>query len=146
VELADWARLERRAKMTQNVRRNKTKERIKAVALSLGLVLGAALLVTGIVRVVTSDASILSSRSVESLQRSIDADTQNLEELRTQENPDISQISDIEARLFDTEAELARVNQGFYDDMKREVWLENLPLLIAGASIIAVAVVIYKYV
>jgi len=131
--------------MTKEVRRSRTKTRLKAIVLSLGLVLGAALLVGGIVRVATSDAMILSSHSAESLHRSIDADRKSLEDLRTQAEPDMGQISDIEARLFDAEAELARVNQGFYDNMKRKVWLENLPLLIAGASIIAVAVVIYKY-
>lgn len=131
--------------MTKEVRRSRTKTRLKAIVLSLGLVLGAALLIVGIVRVATSDAMILSSHSVESLHRSIDADRKSLEDLRAQAEPDMGQISDIEARLFDAEAELARVNQGFYDNMKRKVWLENLPLLIAGASIIAVAVVIYKY-
>lgn len=121
------------------------KKEMKAVYFTVGLLLGLALLVVGIVRVATADMMRLGSRSEGELKEQISSLIKETDRLREERGASDEELIRKEGELSDLEAELATVQKGVYDEQKGSVWLDSLPLFIAGVFAIGVAVVIYKY-
>lgn len=121
------------------------KKEMKAVYFTVGLLLGLALFIVGIVRVATADAMKMGLSSEEELKGEISSLVEETDRLREEREADDLELVEKEAELSDKEAELLTVQRGVYEAQKRNVWLENLPLFIAGVFAIGVAVVIYKY-
>lgn len=118
---------------------------IKAVGFTVGLILGLALIVVGIVRVATADASQIGGRSRKVLEEEISFLIGETDRIRSERGASDDELLKKEAELANAEAELAKVQQGFYTERSGAVWLENAPLLIAGIFMIGVAIVVYRY-
>ena len=124
---------------------NSMKKEMKAVYLTVGLLFGLALLVVGIVRIATADAMKFGRKSESELKSEISSLIAETDSIRAERGISDPELIEKEGTLSDMEAELLIVQRGGYKERRTSVWLENLPLLIAGAFAIGVAIVIYKY-
>ncbi len=121
------------------------KKEMKAVYFTVGLLLGLALMVVGMVRVATADEMKMGRQGEAELKEGINSLVAETDQIRSERGADDPELIVKEAELSDKEAELLAIQKGVYEERKKDVWLDNVPLFIAGVFSIGVAVVIYKY-
>lgn len=120
--------------------------------LVLGILLGGALIGVGIYNNTNSDYDIFHVKTEEELKTDISNKLKEINGLKekreeeynkaafSEEYQNLSrEISDKEEELLDTEAELANVQNGFYDNMKQDKILGSIPLMVFGVVVIVFA-------
>ena len=124
--------------------KNSAKKEMKTIYFVMGLLLGLALITIGIVKLVTARSMIANLRNEQELESTISSLVEETERLREERGANDAELIAKEAQLSDAEAELLVVRNGGYDGGKPNIWLETLPLFIAGIFAIGVPAVVYK--
>ena len=117
--------------------------------LVLGILLGGALIGVGIYNNVNSDYDTFHIKTEEELKTDISNRLKEINDLKTKREEEYNaaafseeyqklsrEISSKEGELLDVEADLANVQNGFYDNMKNDKILGSIPLIIFGAVVI----------
>ena len=122
------------------------------IVIILGLVFGGLLIGVGIYNSVNSDYDAMKTKSEEQLKQEVSDKSKEVEDIRKKRNEEyeISALSEdyekysreltkAEGDLYDLEAELYNVQNGFYKSLEQEKFVSSVPLIAIGAAVIIFA-------
>jgi hypothetical protein len=141
-------------KKTLKKNTRKLPENLKPIlVLAIGIILGAALIGLGIYNNINSVYNDFEVRSEEDLKADIDNKNNELNQLLaerdskpedavfTEEYESVTRkISTKENEIYELDAELYKVQSGFYRDLHMKQYLDSVPLILLGASTIVFSI------
>ena len=129
--------------------KSNNKKLLPVLSLVLGFVMGGALIGFRIYNNINSGYNSFDVRSEEDLKSDVNSREEELSKLRNErdEEYDISalsekyetlsrQISSKESEVYDLEAELYKVQSGYYDELLAKQYLDSVPLIVFGVLVI----------
>ena len=130
----------------------RSRDFMPTIVIILGIVFGGLLIGVGIYNSINSDYNALNAKTEEQLKQEVSDKSKEVEEIRKKRNDeyDTSALSEdyekysrelttAEGDLYDLEAELYNVQNGFYKNLKQEQFISSVPLIVVGAAVIVFA-------